>query len=138
MTTFEKCQVVRRVIMNRTAEVMSYANWEDDFAVRRIREIPADLLKQSPELGGIQPSELTDAECDNLGFSRWSEENPIRLIPLWLLPFLADEIKTTSISGNDVFRKADMDDDNRFGCLAYGVLPCDVKRNDDVAAPSLG
>jgi hypothetical protein len=138
MTTFEKCQVVRRIIMNRTAEVMSYTNWEDDFAVRQIREIPADLLEQSPELGGIQPSELTDAECDNLGFSLWSKENPIRLIPLWLLPFLADEIKTTSISGTDVFRKADMDDDNRFGCLAYGVLPCDVKRNDDVAVPSLG
>jgi hypothetical protein len=123
MNTFEKCQTIRRVIVNRAAEVMAYTNWGDDFAAKQIREIPVSLLERNPELGQIQPAELTNDECDSLGFGRWSEDNPMRLIPLWLLPFLADEIKTTCIDGSSVSRKADMDNDNRFGCLAYGVTP---------------
>lgn len=116
--------------MNRAAEVKAYTNWEADFAVRQIRDIPADLLSQNPDLGGIQPSELTAAECESLGFCGWSKENPIRLIPLWLFPFLAGDVKTTTIDGEAVLCKADMDNDHRFGCLAYGVIPCDVLRDD--------
>ena len=123
MNTFEKCQTIRRVITNRAAEVMVYADWGDDFAAKQIREIPKSLLERNPELGRIQPAELTADECDSLGFGRLSEENPMRLIPLWLLPFLAYEIKTTCIDDSSVLCKADMDNDNRFGYLAYGVTP---------------
>jgi hypothetical protein len=138
VTTFEKCQVIRRVIVNRAAEVMAYTNWEAAFAVQQIRDIPADLLSQNPELGDIQPSELTDAECESLGFCRWSKENPMRLIPLWLFPFLAGDVKTATIDGEVVMCKADMDNDHRFGCLAYGVVPCDVKRDIAAAVSDLG
>jgi hypothetical protein len=125
MTTFEKCRFIRDLLVRRAAEVMTYQNWSHEFASQQIRDVPTDILTRYPELSGIQPSELTDAECESLGFGRWSQENPMRLIPLWLLPFLADEIKTTSISGGAVLRKADMDNDNRFGCLAYGIMPAD-------------
>jgi hypothetical protein len=123
VTTFEKCQRIQRVIVNRAAEVMSYKRWGDDFAAKQIREIPEFLIKRNPELGQIQPAELTSDECDRLGFCRWSEENPMRLIPLWLLPFLAEEVKTTCIDGSSVLLKSEMDDDNRGGCLAYGITP---------------
>ena len=60
---------------------------------------------------------------DDLGFGRWSEDNPMRLIPLWLYKFLPDEIESESISGKSVRKTADMDNDSRYGCLAYGICP---------------
>lgn len=123
MNTFQKCQMIRSIIVNRAAGIMVYTNWNDDFAVKQIRNIPDMLLSENPELGQIQPSELTTDQCDSLDFGKWSEKNPIRLIPLWLFPFLADDVKTTCIDGSDVLRKSDMDNDSRFGCLAYGITP---------------
>ena len=120
MNTYEKCRRIRKAIVNRAAEVIAYDNWAADFAARQIREVP-DVLRQEPELTGIQPCELTSEQCDELGFGTWSEDNPMRLIPLWLFPFLADEITTTCISGSVVHRREDMDNDVRFGCIAYGV-----------------
>lgn len=126
MTTFEKCIAIRRVIINRSAEVMCYSTWSDEFAVKSIREIPAMLLEQSPELLSVQPCELTNSECDSLEFGRWEEGNPMRLIPLWLLPFLAEEINVSCIDGGVVYGKSQMDDDHRYGSLAYGIVPCDA------------
>lgn len=123
MTTFEKCQTIRKLIVNRAAEVMCYTMWSDEFAAKQIREIPDVLLERHPELGKIQPSELTEEECNSLGFGQWNADNPMRLIPIWLFPFLADEIQTTCIDGSSVLRKADMDNDHRYGCLAYGIMP---------------
>ena len=121
MTTYENCKTLRRCIVNRAAEVMNYTNWSDDFAAKQIREIPAALLEK---IGKVNIAELTAEQMDDLGFGRWSEENPMRLIPLWLYPFLPDEIETECIDGKkSVLKKADMDNDHRFGCLAYGIWP---------------
>lgn len=126
MTTFEKCEIIRKLIINRAAEVIAYTNWSDNFATNQLRELPEKLLSQRPDLNQIQPSELTANECRNLGFGRWSDENPMYLIPLWLFPFLADNIKTTCIDGSQCIHKNEMDNDNRFGCLAYGIIPKDM------------
>jgi hypothetical protein len=126
MTTFEKCQAIRRMLINRAAEVMAYKNWGDDFAAKQIRNFPEELMSQNsgPDFFGIQPADLTEAEMVDLGFGKWSKETPMRLIPLWLFPFLADEMETECIDGEKkTLKKADMDNDNRFGCLAYGVVP---------------
>ena len=128
MTTYEKCKAIRRMIINRAAEVMAYDNWSDDFAVKQIRKFPDELSKQTGEkYFGIQPAEMTDKQLEELGFGRWSDETPMRLIPLWLMPFLADEIETECIDGvKKLTKKSEMDNDNRFGCLAYGVIPADA------------
>lgn len=107
--------------MNRAAEVMNYTNWSDHSAAEKIREIPAAMLEK---IGKVNIAELTADQMDDLGFERWSEENPMRLIPLWLYPFLPDEIEAECIDGKkSVHKKVDMDNDHRFGCLAYGIWP---------------
>ena len=123
MKTFNKCLTIRRTLLTRAAEVMLYENWSPEYAVKRLRDFPAAVLKDHPELGQIQPAELTAQECDSLGFGRWNKDKPLRLIPLWLYPFLADEIQTTCIDGSSVLRKADMDTDHRMGQLAYSITP---------------
>lgn len=126
MTTFEKCQLIRRMLMNRAAEVMAHKGWGNDFAAKQIRNFPEELMKQNggQEFFGLQPADLTEEEMLDLGFGRWSEESSMHRIPLWLLPFLADEIEVERLNGKKmVMKKSDMDNDTRFGCLAYGVVP---------------
>ncbi len=101
MTTFEKCCAIRRMILNRAAEVMAYENWSEEFATGKIRNFPKDLAEQKTgkDYFGIQPAKMTDKQLDELGFGRWSDKTPMRLIPLWLMPFLADEIEVECIDG---------------------------------------
>ena len=107
--------------MNRAAEVMNYTNWSDEFAAKNIRELPEMLAKK---IGKINIAELTLTQMDDLGFGCWTEDNPMRLIPLWLLKFLPDEIECESINGTKlVMKPAEMDNDHRFGCLVYGIRP---------------
>lgn len=121
MTTYEKCKAVRRAIVNHAAEVINYTNWSDEFAAKQIREIPEVLAEK---IGKINIAELTAPQMDDLGFGQWSEDNPMRLIPLWLFKFLPDEIESECIDGTkSVLKTADMDNDHRFGCLAYGIWP---------------
>ena len=69
-------------------------------------------------------AELNAEQMDDLGFGGWSEENPMRLIPLWLYQFLPDEIETECIDGKKTrLKKSEMDTDNRYGMLAYSILP---------------
>lgn len=128
MNTFEKCCAIRRAIVNRAAEVMTYRNWSEEFATRQIRDLPADIEQMGggAELFGIQPADMTDSQLDALGFGRWSDETPMRLIPLWLFPFLAENLVAECIDGETkITNKSEMDTDSRFGCLAYGVTPSD-------------
>jgi hypothetical protein len=99
---------------------MNYTNWSPDFAAKQIREIPVKM----EEFGKVNIAELTAEQMDDLGFGVWSQGNPMRLIPLWLYPFLPDEIETECIDGTkSVLKKVDMDNDHRYGCLAYGIWP---------------
>ena len=123
MTAYELCQNYRRIILNRAAEVMNYT-WDPEFCALQIREIP-EVLKGKEGFELIDTNDLTEEQMKNLDFGLWSEENPIRLIPLWLYPFLKEEFASGDISDGPVHmvKKSEIDTDHRFGCLAYGVMP---------------
>ena len=132
MNTFEKCKTIRSILLKRASEVMTYHKWRNEFAVGYIRSIPEDIRKMSTEeeLFAIHPEELTTDQLLSLEFGRFHGDNSTFLIPLWLLPFLADEIKVTSIFGEKmILKKEDIDNDNRAGYLAYGVTPIDFNVN---------
>lgn len=123
MNTYDKCRGIRRYILNRAAEVMAYTNWDGEFALKQIRDIPREVLEEH-NFGMVNIAELTAEQMDNLDFGRWSEDNPMRLIPLWLLPFLPDEIEADCIDGvRTVYKRSEMNNDNRGGYLAYGIRP---------------
>ena len=70
------------------------------------------------------PAKLTEEEMDMLSFGRWSRDNPMRLLPIWILPILPDEFEAECIDGEKkVFKKSEIDHDDRFGFLPYGVFP---------------
>ena len=123
MNDYQIAKNVRTIMMNRSAEVMNYLSWSSDFCAEQIREIP-EKIKSYDWFTPINPSELTKDQMKDLGFGKWSDEDPMYLIPLWMFPFLPEEINCGCIDGVKlVVKKSEMDNDHRFGCLAYGVMP---------------
>ena len=125
LTTFEKAKAIRNSILSRVGESLTYKSWTDEFRLSNIQDINKTLIKWEEEYGSfkINPTDLTIDEMKELGFQSWDEENPIKLIPIWLYPFLAEEFESESISGSKHYKLSDLDTDQRFGCLAYGVIP---------------
>lgn len=64
---------------------------------------------------------LTIEEARELRFRKWDEESDLWLIPIWLYPFIPEDLELTSIGGNKGFAP-NIDTDVRFGCLAWGIL----------------
>lgn len=123
MEQFDLCKAIRKTIVNRAAEVMAYKNWDSDFCAKQIRDIP-DRIKGDDDFIKIQPEKLSREQMKELGFGAWSEESDLMLIPLWLLPFLADEFSGGCIDGEvRIFKRDELDSEARFGCIAYGVFP---------------
>lgn len=71
----------------------------------------------------IDFNNLSKQEAIELRFVKWSKEDPtLYLIPIWLLPILPVGTKLTAIDGDEiVYDGKSIDNDTRFGCLAYGV-----------------
>ena len=121
--TFEIAKNIRRIIVNSAAESMNYLNRNADFVASQIREIP-ERLKETDWFVPVNPADLTETEMRELDFGEYPEEGPMFLIPLWLFPFLPDEVDCGCIDGEKrIQKKSEMDNDHRFGCLAYGVMP---------------
>lgn len=121
MTPFETCKAIRLSVLRTTAEVMAYQTWSDEFALKQIREL-SDSIKRASWYDAINPNDLTLEEMRELGFARWSEDDPLMLIPLWLFPFLVPVFDGGCISGEKgPLVHSQMDNDNRGGVLAYGV-----------------
>jgi len=125
MNTYKKCCAIRHAIMTRVAESQIYKSWSDKFRLSNIRDFFSKTIAKwnEKEDFSIDVSDLTEEEMKNLSFGKFSEESEGYLIPIWLYPFLQEEIKTNGIDGNSIIKKSEMDDDHRMGYLAYSIMP---------------
>lgn len=138
LTTFELAKVLRDRLTTAAAEVACY-DWSPEFCKSNIKD-HVERIQQADGFFRIDPNDLTAVEMDALGFGKWSEESTLRLIPLWMHPYLANEFRGGSISGEEreMLKREDIDTDHRFGCLAYGVFPkpvCDCSAQPEQTAP---
>lgn len=106
---------------NRVSETTTYTNWSDEFCRKEIQhstDIFIDSMKRH-----FDWDNLTVEDAMNLRFQLWDEETPdLYLIPLYLLPILPIGMEVTSISGEKIINDgANLDNDIRFGCIAYGI-----------------
>lgn len=125
LSTFAKCESIRNGLLIRVGESLSYKEWSPAFKLENIENIHTSVSSWERQHGSfkIDPNDLTEEQLISLGFARWSEQLPIRLIPIWLFPFLAEEFECYSIGGIKYNKKSAIDSDHRMGALAYGVLP---------------
>lgn len=121
MKQIEIAKQIRNHTLTAAASVVQYENWEDKFSVEYIRRTVVDI-KESEDYVSIDPSEFSTEECDELGFGQWDEKG-LRLIPVWLLPFICNEFQGACISDGKVrpIGLNEIDNDHRGGSLAYGV-----------------
>lgn len=109
-----------RHVVNTVAMGKEYQGWSTEFSHRQAVEA---LENVQEELKKLDFTELSAEELYELGFSKWSEEMPnVYLIPLYLYPCIPDGTELTCIDGGKYTKGVHaIDNDVRFGCLAYGI-----------------
>ena len=99
-----------------------YYEWDDKFSREENKRIYDKFYSEL--INEIDWENLTDEDCDFLRFGRWSKDSSLRLIPLYLCKIIPGSMKVTCIDGKEYpALKAIKDNDIRFGCLAYGIIP---------------
>lgn len=106
---------------NRVAETALYTNWSDEFCRQEIKSATDGLLDEIRKQ--IDWDHLTREEALELGFRRWSDDQPdLYLLPLYLLPILPAGTKLICINGKEVIYDGyNVDMDTRGGLIAYGI-----------------
>ena len=105
---------------NQVAQTVQY-HWSDEFCRKEINEAHDIFIAEIKK--HIDFHHITREEAKELRFGRWSEDTPdLYLIPLWLLPAVPVGIELTTIFGHKiVYDGANIDNDIRCGCIAYGI-----------------
>lgn len=116
----EKLWKIRQRILTTAAETVNY-NWSSDYkeetmsaAVKNVKTV------FSKKLETVSVEELKTLSREELyaeGFGNWKDE--LVLVPFWLLHYLSTDIELIDITGESSNIK-DVDNDHRFGYLAYG------------------
>lgn len=109
-------------LANRVSETTQYESWSDEFSRKEIKEASQKFVEEIRKY--IDWDNLTEEDCKELRFCKWDEESGIYLIPLYLFPIIPIGLKVYSISGNEIVNDGtNLDNDIRFGCIAYGIKP---------------
>jgi hypothetical protein len=136
MKTFELCRHIRKVLLWSVGESHAYKTWSDAYRMAKQAESFAVAVQGVVKDGPLHLHELTEDECNFLEFGRWEDGNPLRLIPIWLYPFLTPGDKLRDIDGGEVevgqtYWVADtegfVDNGERFGFLAFGIFPASAE-----------
>lgn len=103
------------------AETVQYESWSDEFCRKEIKSNTDQFLSAIEK--HIDWNNISQEEALELGFVRWSEDQPdLYLIPLYLLPILPIGTELTDIFGDKlIYDGKNVDNDVRFGCIAYGI-----------------
>jgi len=109
-------------LANRVSETTQYENWSDEFCRKEIKEANQKFVEEIKN--HIDWDNLTEEDCKELRFGKWDEESGIYLIPLYLFPIIPIGLKVYCISGAEIVNDGtNLDNDIRFGCIAYGIKP---------------
>lgn len=113
-------------LANSMAECAAYGSWSEAYKARHIKESLDTFynsLKKESNKHLIDLDTMSAETAKDLRFCRWSEDMPnLWLIPLWFVPLIPLGTELTSIFGKKVvYNGHNIDLDQRFGCIAYGV-----------------
>lgn len=111
-------------LVNGLSECNTY-DWGAEYKEKELKDKFDKFYKFLQEKENIEIldlNKLTIEQAKELGFQRWDEESDIWLFPLWFLPLIPIGTEVTSISGDKIiYNGKNLDNDIRFGCIAYGV-----------------
>jgi hypothetical protein len=121
MNNLEIAKQCRNVILSTFSQCGAYS-WSTEFICKEIKSV-TDRIRQSTWFIEIDLNSFTQADLEDLGFVRFDDKG-LMCIPLWITPFCRDSFCGGCINGEyKEYKLSKIDNDVRFGCIAYGVLP---------------
>lgn len=126
--SFEVLNNIKTTLANKVVMVNTNKKYSDMFKQSLITSVYDEMLEYVNENGRPDVRTLNETEMELLGFGKWNEDTGLRLIPLWAKPFI-ENIEVTSISG-DIKMLDEAEDDSRFGCIAYGIVPDEYVKDE--------
>ena len=108
-------------LANKLSEVYVYDSWNADLKIQELKlgfNTFYDELKKH-----IDFTKLTVEEAKELRFRKWDDDMPnLWLFPLYLVPIIPEGLEITYLDGEKgIYHKDEMDNDIRFGVVAYGI-----------------
>lgn len=128
---FKQLSTLRMAMLNTLGTNWDRPEWPEEYKQKRLADLEKKAARQDDEKGcfypgGVNLDQLDAEELTMLGFLPWSQEYPgMRLIPIWVMPALPPRGTVYTIEGCrlDYSPDAPLDNEVRFGMLAYGVMP---------------
>ena len=107
-------------LVNEVSQTVIY-NWSDSLKRDANKQTFNYFYKELEKY--IDFKNITVEEAKELRFGKWSDEQPdLWLFPLYLVPIIPEGLEIEYIDGTKgIYEKDKMDDDTRFGCVAYGI-----------------
>lgn len=107
-------------LANEVSQTIIY-NWSDSLK-RDVNKQTFNYFYKELERY-IDFKNITINEAKELRFGKWSDEQPnLWLFPLYLVPIIPEGLEIEYIDGTKgIYEKDKMDNDTRFGCVAYGI-----------------
>lgn len=106
-----------------------YKEWNNTTRTMCVEETFSTFYESLEKNGLIDFNNLTVEEAKELRFGKWDEDSDLWLFPLWLVPLIPEELEVTTIFGETIKYDKNMDNDIRFGCVAYGIKIQDKKED---------
>lgn len=92
--------------------------------IEREQKIKIKVPKTKDEFKSLDLKNRTEKQLIKLGLRKWSNETNLFLFPGEWFKIIPQGYNVVSISGKpQKFSKHTSDDDTRFGCLPYGIVP---------------
>lgn len=109
-------------VMKIAGQIQAYS-WDDKFCRE---DLTRALVRMQEALKDVEWTSFSKEELFNLGFGNW--DGNLIVIPLHFYNSIKDGTTLYSISGSaHVKGKDEIDNDVRFGCMAYGFRIEDLK-----------
>ena len=127
----ERVKFLLPAFIKLASQAFEYSkSWSPEYGYEHVQRVYANLLEELGKLN-IDFNNLSESDCRLLGFSltktsflKDSSKQPedIWLVPLYLYKLIPKGTKLVSLFGEEVVAGRDyLDNDNRGGCLAFGV-----------------
>lgn len=124
---------IQRSLLTRFSEIFCYG-WDNSFKWKQLNETKQYIIEN---IGKIDFTNFTGDQLLSLGFGIFSKKDNLYLIPLYLYPFLENGqivecIDKTIIAVSEGYMLSGtednpnnnyIDNDHRFGLIAYGIKP---------------
>lgn len=124
---------MRFVGINMLATIKRIESWDREKAYDFIAADYIQTMEQIKEVIG-DITKLSIADLKVLGFEKWEEESDLYLVPLWIFNILPHGLVLTSIDGVErVKGKDEIDLTTRFGCIGWGIIPNECKKEEKVS-----